>query len=140
MQYISKDDLITYAHERLIDESAENDSTTLDKIELAQIDIIKSYLSSRYNTEAIFSEDSPVENEVLKSILARMVLYRLFKRNAARKVPTDSKEDNDSAKKELIDISTGKTPLTDLPPAVDSSGNPVSKSLWGNNSNPNFYI
>ena len=77
MQYISKDDLITYAHERLIDESAENDSTTLDKIELAQIDIIKSYLSSRYNTEAIFSEDSPVENEVLKSILARMVLYRL---------------------------------------------------------------
>lgn len=140
MQYITKDDLIKDAHERLIDESGGNEAGMLDKIEASQIGIIKSYLGSRYNVEAIFDEDSPIENEVLKSILVRMVLYRLFKRNAARKVPTDSKEDYDAAMKELTDISTGKIKLEGLPVAVDGSGQPVSNTLWGNNTNENFYI
>lgn len=145
MQYLIKDDLITYAQERFIDDSSQDDTDILDSLELAQIAIVRSYLSSRYNVNLIFSPESPIENEVLKSIIIRLLLYKLFRRNAARVVPTNSKEDYDAAMKELIDISTGRITLNELPAAGSgdngSSGQPSnSNSLWGNNTNPDFYI
>ena len=79
-------------------------------------------------------------SEVLKEILAKMVLYKVWKRNAARKVPTDAKEQYDEAMKTLKEVSTGVIRLSELPPAVDESGAVVSNSISGNLSNSNFYI
>lgn len=141
MVYITKADLITYCQEKFIDESLQGNENILTELEVTQIDIIKSYLGTRYNVDNIFNPDSPVSNAVLKSIIARMVLYWLIKRNAARKVPTNFQEDFEAATKELIAISTGKTPISGLPGLTDNSGNPVnSNTLWGNNSNRDFYI
>lgn len=87
MIYIDKDYLISQAQERFIDESSQNDEEIIDQIELTQIAVIKTYLGTRYDVNTIFDEDSPIENEVLKEILAKLVLYKLIRRNAARKVP-----------------------------------------------------
>lgn len=140
MIYIDKDYLISHAQERFIDESSQNDDTILNKIELAQIAVIKTYLGTRYNVNTIFDEDSPIENEVLKEILAKLVLYKLIRRNAARKVPNDYKEQYDEAMKTLKEIATGIIRLDGVPSAVDASGTIVSNSISGNLSNPNFYI
>lgn len=140
MIYLVKADLITYCQERFIDESMQGDESILDEIELAQIGVLKSYLGTRYDVSAIFDTESPIRNSVLKRILARMVLYWLIKRNAARKVPTNFQDDFDAANKELMAIATGKTTLSDLPTITDDNGNPVSNTLWGNNSNSDFYI
>jgi phage gp36-like protein len=140
MIYIDKDYLISHAQERFIDESSQNNEDILDQIELAQIAIIKTYLGTRYNVNTIFDEDSPIENEVLKEILAKLVLYKLIRRNAARKVPNDYKEQYDEAMKTLKEIATGIIRLDGVPSAVDASGAVVSNSISGNLSNPNFYI
>lgn len=140
MIYIDKDYLISHAQERFIDESSQNDDEIVDQIELTQIAIIKTYLGTRYNVNTIFDEDSPIENEVLKEILAKFVLYKLIRRNAARKVPNDYKEQFDEAMKTLKEIATGIIRLDGVPSAVDSSGSVVSNSISGNLSNPNFYI
>lgn len=140
MIYIDKDYLISHAQERFIDESSQNDEDILNQIELAQIAIIKTYLGTRYNVNTIFDEDSPIENEVLKEILAKLVLYKLIRRNAARKVPNDYKEQYDEAMKTLKEIATGIIRLDGVPSAVDASGAVVSNSISGNLSNPNFYI
>ena len=140
MIYIDKDYLISQAQERFIDESSQNDDEIIDKIELTQIAIIKTYLGTRYDVNTIFDEDSPIENEVLKEILAKLVLYKLIRRNAARKVPNDYKEQFDEAMKTLKEIATGIIRLDGVPPAVDSSGSIVSNSISGNLSNANFYI
>lgn len=140
MIYIEKDYLISHAQERFIDESSQNDAAILDQIELAQIAVIKTYLGTRYNVNTIFDQDSPIENEVLKEILAKLVLYKLIRRNAARKVPNDYKEQYDEAMKTLKEIATGIIRLDGVPPAVDASGAVVAKSIYGNLSNPNFYI
>jgi len=141
MKYLVKSDLIAYCQERFIDESMQGDPDILDTIELTQIGIVKTYIGTRYGVDAIFSEDSPISNDVLKGILARLILYWLIKRNAARKIPTNFAEDFEAAMKDLINISTGKTPLSGLPPVTDDNGNPViSNTLWGNNSNRDFYI
>ena len=141
MRYLSKDNLIEYCQERFIDESAQGDPGIIDTIELTQIGIVRTYIGTRYGVDAIFSESSPIANDVLKGILARLVLYWLIKRNAARKIPTNFAEDFEAAMKDLINISTGKTPLSGLPLPTDDTGTPVeSTSMHGNNSNRDFYI
>jgi phage gp36-like protein len=140
MIYIDKDYLISHAQERFIDESSQNDDEILDQIELTQIAIIKTYLGTRYNVENIFAEDSPIDNEVLKEILAKLVLYKLIRRNAARKVPNDYKEQFDEAMKTLKEVATGIIRLDGVPSAVASNGSVVSNSISGNLSNSNFYI
>ena len=140
MIYIDKIYLSSFMQERLIDESAQNDDDIIDQIEVTQIEIIKTYIGTRYNVNLIFNEGEPIENEVLKEILAKFVLNKLIRRNAARKVPTDYKEQYDEALKTLKEIAIGIIKLGNVPVAVDESGTIISNSISGNLSNPNFYI
>ena len=141
MKYIDKDDLISLSFERFIDESSENDTKILDEIEATQIGIIKSLLASRYNVAAIFDETDPIKDEILTNILATLVLYGIIRRNAPRKVTTDLKEERDRANSTLEKIATGRITLHGLPLPVDESGNGMnSNTLYGNNTNEDFYI
>lgn len=140
MIYLTKQNLISYMQERFIDESSERDEDIIDKIEGKNIDLIKSYIGSRYDVDTIFDKAEPVKNELIVSILTRLTAYDLVRRNSARKVPTDYKEDYDQAMKDLKDISTGVIRPDGLPPKTDENGNVQSASLWGNNTNKDFYI
>lgn len=140
MIYIDKTYLISFTQERFIDESSQSDDAILNQIEETQIAVIKSYLGTRYDTDTVFDDVDPVHNEVLREILAKLVLYKLIRRNAARKVPTDYKEQYDEAMKTLKEVSIGSIPLSGVPAAVDSTGSIISNSISGNLSNPNFYI
>lgn len=140
MIYLSKEELIDRMKEVFIDESSEEDQAIIDRLELAQIAILKSYLGTRLNVDEIFNEDAPIENEVLKDILAKLLLYKLIRRNSARKVPSDLKEQYDEAMKTLKEISTGVIKLDGVPVAVDDTGNVISNSMFGNTTNKDFYI
>lgn len=141
MKYLSKQNIITLIHERFIDESSDNDLDILGEIEAKNIALIKSYIGSRYNVDVIFDVEEPIKNELLISILTRLTIYDLIRRNAARKVPADYKENYDQAIKDLKEISTGAIKPSGLPLPTDENGKPIkSTSLWGNNSNKDFYI
>lgn len=140
MIYIDKAYLTNHAFERFIDESSQDQATILDTVELENIMLIKTYLGSRYDVMAIFDTTDPIPNELLKRLLAKMVLYDIIRRNAARKVPSDYKEDYENALKTLKDIAQGKLPLDGLPVAVNPNGDPISHSMWGNNTNEKYYI
>lgn len=141
MIYLVKTNLISHAFERLIDESSLDQASTLDEIELQNIELIKSYIGTRYDVNLIFAEVAPIHNEMITRILVKLVLFDLVRRNAARKVPTDYKEEHKEAMELLEKIATGKLPVTGLPIPTDGEGNPIiSNTMWGNNSNKNFYI
>lgn len=141
MIYISKEDLITLSIERFIDESSEQDSSILDDIELKQIALVKSYIASRYNVNLIFDTIEPIRDEILVNILSCFVLHGVIRRNAARKIPTDIKEEYDKAMSTLEKIATGRITLHGIPLPIDETGNTLdSNSLWGNNTNEDFYI
>lgn len=140
MIYLNKDDLVTVAFERLIDESSADFQDTIINCELQNIELIKGYLSSRYNTDEIFNVLTPIRNTIIVRILSKLTIFDIVRRNAGRKVPTDYKEEYDKAIELLEKISTGRIKLTGVPPAVDENGNINSNSIWGNNSNKNFYI
>lgn len=140
MIYLTKENLISLAFERFIDESSEDQQDVIDTVELQNIELVKSYIGSRYNVSEVFSLLTPLKNEILTRVLSKMVLYDLVRRNAGRKVPTDYKEEYDKALELLEKIATGRIKLIGLPSAVDEDGNTNSNSLWGNNKNPDFYI
>lgn len=136
MIYISKEDLETDIWERFIDESTGHDDNIIDRAERKAIDLCKTYLTL-YNTGLVFDEISPIRNEVLVDIISKLTTYNLIRRNAARKVPSDAKENWEWAMKQLEKIQSGRITL-DLPPAVLPDGK--SDSMWGNNTNKDFYI
>lgn len=141
MIYLTKEDLITSSFERFIDESSEDNDEVINGVELQNIELIKSYLGTRYNVAEIFSISAPIRNTLLIRILIKLVMFDVIRRNAARKVPTDYKEEYDKALELLEKIATGRIKLDGLPGPVDENGNPVqSNTLWGNNTNKNFYI
>lgn len=141
MIYLEKEDLITDSFERFIDESSLDENFVLNNIELKVIGKVKSYLGTRYDVESIFDEDEPIRNQVIIDILVKLFLKKLFKRNAARKLPSDISDDHKEALEELEKIATGRIPISDLPQAVDEDGNLItSNSVWGNNKNEDFYI
>lgn len=141
MIYLEKEYLNTHIFERLLDESSEDFEDMLDNAELEQIGLIKSMLYARYNVNLIFDESNPIKNEVLKRILSKLVIYDAVRRNAARKVPSDYKEEYEWAMAMLEKLAVGKILLDDLPKPQDNPDNPNNgKTMWGNNSNPNFYI
>lgn len=141
MNYLTKQNLISYMQERFINESSENDEDILNEIESKNIELVKSYIGTRYNVMIIFDLVTPVLNQLLISIITRLTAYDLVRRNAARKVPTDYKEDYDQALKDLKEISTGVIRPNGLPTPTDTLGNSTnSNSIWGNNTNKDFYI
>lgn len=140
MRYITLDDLKTDSQERFITESTADNPESPDKISEQVVDLVITYMSGRYNTDLIFAEVDPIRNELLVDIIAKIVLYKIFRRNAARKVSTDIKEDYQWALKELEKINAGRTDLANLPKPTGTDDEPYSDSIWGNNSNRDFYI
>lgn len=140
MIYLKKDDLITHAFEVFINESSNDFDETLNNIEAENIELIKSYIGTRYDVKEIFSILTPIRNPLLTRILSKLTLFDIVRRNAARKVPIDYKEEYDKALELLEKIATGRIKADGLPIAVDDNGNIISNSLWGNNSNTNYFI
>lgn len=140
MIYITDDDLKTDAQERYITDSTADNQESPDKIELRVIDLCKSYMTGLFDIDKIFDPANPVRNELLVDIISKITLYRVFKRNSIRKVTQSIKDDYDWAMKELDKIGAGRTPLNGLPKPVVDPGQPDNEIMWGNNSNPDFYI
>lgn len=140
MIYLTKEDLVVLAYERFIDESSQDQEYILADAEKRAIAYLKTVLGTRYNVNALFDENEPIRNQLIVDILSQVVVYNIIRRNAARKVPTDYKEDYDSAMKLLKDIATGVLVLDGVPLPTDESGQTISQTIFGNNTNKNFYI
>jgi phage gp36-like protein len=141
MIYLTKNDLIVNAYERFIDESSSDMEHILIDTEARAVAYVKSVLGLRYDMNLLFDPVEPIRNELIIQILCRIVIYNIIRRNAARKVPTDFKEDYDDALKLLKEIATGVTVLSDVPAPTDENGNPTNTiTMFGNNTNKNFYI
>lgn len=139
MFYLTKDDLIVVSFERFIDDSASDHEPILEELEKRGIAYLKSVLGTRYDVEAIFDESEPIRDELIVQILAKWVIFHLFRRNAARKISTEIKEDYESGMKTLNSVATGVIRLSGLPSPSSQSGVP-SNTIFGNLTNKNFYI
>jgi hypothetical protein len=160
MIYLTNKDLTSDTFQRFITESSVDGEDAVDELELKVVKTVCTYLEGRYDCNAIFglpwspteteegetaesfySPANPiVRDEVLADVIAKILMYRLLRRNAARKVTEDVKFDYEEAMKTLEKINSGRIQLG-LPIPTDQDGNSTVKtSIWGNASNRNNYI
>lgn len=141
MKYVTKEDLIDIIQQNFLDESVQLNDTIINSVEEKAIAFAASYISGRYQTDNIFNEDRPLRHPLLVQAIAMIVVYRIVRRNAARKVPEDYKLVYDEAIKILENIQSGKQKLDTLPetPKTDEDGNPIG-IMWGNTTNKDYFI
>lgn len=99
--YLEKEDLETQLFEQYIDDDNDEDTEALERIEVQSIATFKTKLRQRYDVDAIFSQIGIDRDQELVKHLSAMVAYYMIRRNAARKVPDDFKEEMKKASKWL---------------------------------------
>lgn len=135
-QFITKDDLETRLFEDYIDESAQEDVEAVQSIEKQAIAYVKSKLRRRYDVSVIFSTDPYAGRDLIVWAISGIVAYRLIRRNAARKVPSDFVNDYNEIKGWLNDV-RDENESPDLPVVAE----PETKEVqWGNSTNEDLYI
>lgn len=96
----------------ILDPSAAN--SAIEMAERMAIDQIKSYLSGRYDVEAIFSATGEERNHFLLMIAIDITLYHLWSKRAPRKIPELRAQRYQDAIDWLKAVGEG-TMTTDLP-------------------------
>lgn len=124
----------------LNERSAEPQLEILETIEKKKIALIKTKLNKRYDLDLIFEAVGDERNFYILDLLIKLFIYDFIRRNAARKMTKDVKEDYDGAMKTLEAIKAGKEVPDGLPSITDTDGNTVARVTSGNNRNDNFYI
>lgn len=141
MKYITPEDIEDVIQNRLFIESIANnanDDSIMTNIESKAIDLVKSYISTKYDVSKIFS-DTPILNGILIQIISQIVAYRAVRRNAARKVPEDYIEVYKDAINMLAKIQSGAIKLENIPLKTIEEGN-TSNLMYGNNRKEDYYI
>ena len=138
MIFLEQLDLETAAFQQFFNQdNSPNKDEILDNIEQQNIALIRSKLTGRYDTDAIFNASGNERHWLIIKILVKLVIYDFFRRNAARKVPKDTREEWEWAMAMLEKIKAGKETPEGLP---EPSGDNEGKSIFGNKKNQNFYI
>ena len=138
--FLTTSDLKSHILEQYLTErSEETPQIILESLELQNIELIKSKLKGRFDTEEIFNETGTDRHWLIIKILVKLVLYDFIRRNAARKVPTDYREEWEWAMKLLEKIKAGKEVPDGLPVFIDTEGN-SGRAVIGNNKNSDIYI
>ena len=143
MYYIRKDNLISKAFERAIDESSKDFEQALTDSEAEHIAIFKTLLKRFYDVDKVFNQEAPIYNDLLGRMLTFLVLHDVFSRNAYRKYnPSSNTEKQKEWAEAMLDkLSKGIYILDDLPkpPANEQKGS-GARFLYGNLTNNDFYI
>lgn len=135
LSFLTTDDLLTQLFETYLDDSVQEDLAALDNIELQQIAFMKSKLRSRFDVAVLFSAAEYEDKPVIKQVLTALVNYFVVKRNAARKIPSDFKDNYNWAIKWLDGVRDSiESPALPLQ-AVERKA-----VLWGNSKNEDLYL
>ncbi|WP_228235923.1 phage protein Gp36 family protein [Allomuricauda sp. M10] len=121
--------------------SEENDVIAiLEQKEAIAVEMVKSKLSGRFDTDAIFGTEGIERHYLIIHFVVTIAIYLFVKRNAARKVPSDYKEGYEEVMKTLEKIQAGKEVPPGLPKPTDGNGDVVVKPIIANRKNTDYYI
>lgn len=141
LQFLTTDDLNSQIFSQFLTERSEEDNDAiLESIEAQNIQLIRSKLKGRYDTDAIFSASGSDRHYLIIMILAKLTLYQFIRRNAARKVAEDYTKEWEWAMKTLEAIKAGKEVPDGLPLPVDENGDEIGRIIYADTKNNDYYI
>lgn len=119
MAFIAKADFGTSIKTNILDDITETDD---NKITIAcdkAVELMKGYLSARYNTTQIFNKEGSERNILIVERGVDIALYFLHKRLNPRKIPEHRKEAYKEAKEWLEGVQSLNINPTNLPLVAD---------------------
>jgi len=137
MIWLNTSDLKTHAFIQFIDESSADFIQARDESELQNMELIKSKLNGRYDIDLLFGVS---RHPLIVRVLTKLVIYDIIRRNAARKIPSDIKDEYKWAMEWLDKVRDGKERPVGLQEPTDTNGDVIPATMWGNNTNDDNYI
>lgn len=129
--FLEIEELNTIAAEYKLQEIADYDDTILTACIRAAISRVRSYLSGRYDVEAIFSATGEERNADLLEICKNTALWFLIRRNNMDILYNRVKETFDRDMAYLKDIASGAVPIG--LPLRETDGKPIGAIRSGSN-------
>lgn len=87
LQFVSKNDVLTRIKSADLDVITEGDDSLLIEPEADAIFEVSSYLSGRYDTDAVFNAEAEARNATIKRIVIDVLIYNLHNRVNPRNIP-----------------------------------------------------
>ena len=132
--FITKSDLFSSIREEDIDAITENDDATVEEAIDSAITEVESYLSARYDTDAIFDATGDDRNKLVKRLCINVAVYEIVAIAQPGIDMEDRKDRRDRAIKYLEKVQAGKA--NPKLPVVLTSDDKDAKALIISGSNP----
>lgn len=136
MEFITNTDLLTVITQEVLTEITGANSALIDNSEATAKGQVEDYLSSKYDTDAIFSAGT--KNKSIVRIMVDLTLYHAHANLASHNIPELRQKRYDLAIKDLQMMAKGTMNPKDLPllsdadtGQVDAEGNAVPPGNWG---------
>ncbi len=120
--FIDKADFDTSINANVLDQITQFDDLKLDRAENTAISKVKSYLSTRYDTTAIFAQTGNTRHPMVLDCCVKICLFELHSLINPRKVPEYRKEAYDRAIDWLEQVMKGNVDPPDLPRLTSPDG------------------
>ena len=127
MPYFTENDYLQYIKANNFQALQDGEPLALKNAEATAIDIAKTYLSLKYDTDTIFTTEGSSRNMHLLQMCIYIVLYQLYQRLPKRQVPSNVESDYALAIETLEKIADGKLNIQ-LPIKIVSNGDGESKT------------
>lgn len=136
--FLTQSDYRTLIQDHVLNQVINNDPGLLDDAELMAISEMEGYLSSRYDTQAIFSKTGDNRHKVLVMFALDMTLYHLHSRVSPRNISQLRVDRYNRAIEWLQNVVNGAL-NPDLPFKKTDDGDDVSNIRYGSNDKFNHY-
>lgn len=120
--FIEKDDYANCIKDNLLDDLTEIDDDKINKCEEEAIEYMASFLSSRYDVEAIFDSTGDERHSLVLKYAKDITIFYLHSLTDASKVPSFRAKNFEHAKEWLQNVSEMKVNPRNLP-ALESPDN-----------------
>jgi len=128
--FLTQEELKSVAYDYQLDQIVESDNTILQMAIDAAVEEIRGYLSSRYDTQAVFAATGESRNPLVLEITKDIALWYIIRLSNVDILYEKVKERYDRAVQWLDRVASG-TITPELPAAVDENGEWVQPMRYG---------
>jgi len=130
--FLTQTDYKTLIQDHILSQVINDDVELLDQAELMAISEMESYLSARYDTQAIFAATGTNRHQALVMFALDMTIYHLHSRVSPRNISQLREERYNRAIEWLQNVVKGKL-NPGLPILKNEDGEQTSVIKWGSN-------
>jgi phage gp36-like protein len=127
--FLTAEDIRVSLRDLFLSEITDDDIVIAEKAELQCIDLVRSYLSGRYDVDALFAATGADRKPLLVERVTNLFVYRIYKRINPRKMSEDVKLSYDETLEWLNGVARGK--FNPDFPAVQGPDIPTNDLLMG---------